>query len=816
MKKLKEEILNFMKTEIYVPLNAEAVVEKMEIKGASLKEFWVAFKELEEEGAVVKTDKATYNVPSKMGLVVGSLSLTDKGFGFVISDDKTVEEDLFIPPSMTATAMNGDKVMARVSSRNTGKRPDGEIIKIIKRVNEKIVGTFVENGDFGFVVPDNKKIGMDIYIPRRSFNKVKNNQKVVCQIIVWPTSSHKAEGKIVEILGNVGDIGLEILSIIKQNNLAMEFSAEVMKAAEQISQEIKESDSKGRRDLRNFPLITVDGEDAKDLDDAVYVKRQGDDFLLGVYIADVSYYVRENQPLDIEARERGTSVYLVDRVLPMLPRRLSNGICSLNEGVDRLAMSCEMVIDSNGLIKSHDIFEAVINVQHRMTYTAVRKILVDEDQELIEQYKDIVPMLYDMKELCDILKNKRRGRGSLDFELPEQKVILDEQGKPVEIVPRIRSIAEFIVEEFMLSANETVAKHMSEQKWPFVYRVHDLPDMEKLGNLARLLSSFNVQLQLGDEPDSRKLQGALNQMKGEPEEKLVNTIALRSMKQAVYQTDNIGHFGLGADYYTHFTSPIRRYPDLIVHRLLRKWMKKPILASSEVESLEANLSDICANSSKRERAAAEAERQTVDLKMAEYMSEHVGEEFVGTISSVTSFGFFVELENGVEGLVHISSLVDDYYFYEEERYALVGERTKKVFRMGDQVKIEVLKVNIEERNIDFILHDQSELTKAHIKANLEQKNKRPKQKSFVSAAGKTSGKYNKKKKKNDKNMPKEVSLVNVAEPNNKNIGETTEKTKSYKGYKGNKKTNSGKKEFGVKKENKSSMKRRKRRYRADN
>ena len=813
MKNLKEAILNFMKTETYCPLNSEAILEKMEIKGDRLKEFWQDFKELEDEGAIVKTRTMTYGVPSKMGLVVGTLSLTDKGFGFVISDDKSVEEDLFIPPSMIATAMNGDKVMARVSSRSTGKRPDGEIIRILKRVNEKVVGTFIQNGDFGFVVPDNKKIGMDIYVPRRYFNKVKNKQKVVCQITVWPTSTRKAEGKIVEILGNVGDVGLEILSIIKQNNLAMEFPAEVMQAAEKISQEIKESDLKGRRDLRNLPLITVDGEDAKDLDDAIYVKKQGENYLLGVYIADVSYYVRENQILDLEARMRGTSVYLVDRVLPMLPRRLSNGICSLNEGVDRLAMACEMLIDAKGLVKSYDIFEAVIKVKHRMTYTAVRKILVDGEEELKEQYKDIVPMLDDMKKLCHILKEKRRSRGSLDFELPEQKVILDEKGKPIEIVPRIRSIAEFIVEEFMLSANETVAKHMSEQKWPFVYRVHDLPDMEKLGNLARLLNTFNVQLQLGDEPDSKKLQAALNQMKDEPEEKLVNTIALRSMKQAVYQTENLGHFGLGANYYTHFTSPIRRYPDLIVHRLLRKWMKKPVLSSAETDNLEANLKDICENSSKRERAAAEAERQTVDLKMAEYMVDHIGEDFVGTISSVTSFGFFVELENGVEGLVHISSLVDDYYLYEEDKYALIGENTKQVFRMGDKVKIEVLKVNIEERNIDFILYDQSELMKDYIKANLEQKNRRPKQMSFASPAGKTRGKLNKKKSKKNKNTNKNVSLVNVAEPSNKNIGITTSVDKSGKN---NTKTNSNKKEFGMKKTSKSSLKRKRRRNRNRN
>ncbi len=719
---MKIKIMEFMQKQTYAPLNAESLIVQIPIPGETLKEFWKGLQELESNGNIVKTHINTYGLPEKMGLVVGRFQLTSKGFGFVIPDNKGEKPDVFVPPNALNGAMNNDRIMARVSAGRGGLKPEGEIIRIITHANARIVGTFSPSGEFGFVVPDDKRIGQDIYIASKNFNGVKENQKVVAEIITWPEGRRSAEGKIVEILGTVGDVGLEIISIIKQNDLPLEFPEKVLAAAAKIPKEIKQAELKGRRDKRNFSLVTIDGEDAKDLDDAVYVEKQGKDFLLGVYIADVSSYVREDSVIDKEAHERGTSVYLVDRVLPMLPEKLSNGICSLNAGEDRLAMSCEMLVDGiTGMIKSYEIFPAVIKVLHRLTYTSVREIVANDNKELKEKYADIVPMLENMETLCKVLKAKRNVRGAIDFDLPEQKVILDEQKKPIAIVQRVRSIAESIVEEFMLAANETVAEHMSKQKWPFVYRVHDVPNESKMADLAKLLHNFAIKLPISADEDIKPLvvQQALTQMEGRPEKKLVDTVALRSLKQAVYQTDNIGHFGLAAKYYTHFTSPIRRYPDLIVHRLLRAWMKNSQLQDKDREVLEPKLDEIAQHSSVRERAAAEAERATVDLKKAEYMVGLIGEEFDGTISGVTAFGMFVELENGVEGLIHISSLTDDYYDFVEDQYHLIGEHLKKVYRLGDKVRIEVLQVSITDRAVDFILAGANDATRDHLKAQID-------------------------------------------------------------------------------------------------
>ena len=653
-----------------------------------------------------------------MGLVTGRLQLTSKGFGFVIPDNKGDKPDVFISPRALNGAMNNDRVMARVNYDIHGKKPEGEIIRVITRAHNKIVGTFFQSRDYAFVVPDDKKIASDIYIMRRDFNGAKNNRKVVVEITQWPQEFRKAEGKVVEILGKVGDVGLEILSIIKQNDLPLEFPAEVVEASKKVPKTVLKNEVAGRRDLRHLPIVTIDGEDAKDLDDAVYVQQLSmDEFLLGVYIADVSYYVTEDSILDKEARERGTSVYLVDRVLPMLPERLSNGICSLNAGVDRLSMACEMHINREGKVLDYEIFPAIIHVRHRLSYNIVREIIAG-DEELRAKYQDVLPMIGLMDELREILHNKRAKRGSIDFDLPEQKVILDDKLKPVEIVQRIHGNAESIIEEFMLAANETVAQHMFKQKWPFVYRVHDLPAEDKMQELAKLLANFNVKFRVTEEMDPAEVQRAVKAMEGRPEERLVSTVALRSMKQAVYQTDNIGHFGLAAKYYTHFTSPIRRYPDLLVHRLLREWMHNPVMTNAKADVLIDKLDAMAEHSSLRERAAAEAERATVELKKCEYMEEHIGEEFDGVISGVTSFGMFVELPNGVEGLVHISSLVDDYYDFYEERYALVGTHTKNQYRLGDKVRIEVLQVNIQDVSIDFIMAGENAGVREHIRQQL--------------------------------------------------------------------------------------------------
>ncbi len=558
---------------------------------------------------------------------------------------------------------------------------------------------------------------------KRDFGGARNGQKVVVEITTWPEGFRKAEGKVVEVLGNIGDVGLEILSIIKQKDLPLTFPDEVLAASKKVPKTISQEEIAGRRDLRDLTIVTIDGEDAKDLDDAVYVEKISDnEYKLGVYIADVSYYVTEDSVLDRDARERGTSVYLVDRVLPILPERLSNGICSLNAGEDRLCMACEMTLNKNGTVGSYEIFPAVINVTHRLSYNIVRAILAG-DVELKEQYADVVDMIGKMDELREILHAKRARRGAVDFDLPEQKVILDDELHPIEIVQRVHGNAESIIEEFMLAANETVALHMSKRKWPFIYRVHDVPDEEKMKAFQKLLASFNIKFIAKEETEPKEIQKAVKAIKGLPEERLINTVALRSMRQAVYQTDNIGHFGLAAKYYTHFTSPIRRYPDLIVHRLLHKWLDNPRLKKAEVEPLEEKLDAIADHSSQRERAAADAERATVELKKCEYMAGHIGEEFDGVISGVTSFGMFVELPNGVEGLVHISSLVDDYYEYYEERYALVGNHTGKTYRLGDTVRIEVLQVNISEVSIDFIMAGENAGVREHIRQQLLSRSK---------------------------------------------------------------------------------------------
>ena len=633
---------------------------------------------------------------------------------------------MFIPPRALNGAMNNDRVLARIDNDTHGKKPEGEILRIIVHANNKVVGVFHQSGEFAFVTPDDKRIGQDVYVMKRHFNNAKDGQKVVVEITEWPQNNRKAEGKVTEVLGNLGDVGLEILSIIKQNDLPLTFPEEVLDASYKVPKTIKKSELNGRRDLRDRTVVTVDGEDAKDLDDAVYVEKlNSDEYLLGVYIADVSYYVTENSVLDREARARGTSVYLVDRVLPMLPERLSNGICSLNAGEDRLSMACEMHINGEGKVLNYEIFPAVINVRHRLSYNIVRAMLAG-DAELCAKYKDILPMVGKMDELREILHKKRAKRGAVDFDLPEQKVILDEKLHPIEIVQRIHGNAESIIEEFMLAANETVAQHMFNQHWPFIYRVHDIPAEEKMQDFAKLLANFNIKFKVHEETKPKDIQQAVEAIAGTPEERLITTVALRSMKQAVYQTENIGHFGLAAKYYTHFTSPIRRYPDLIVHRLLHRWLQAPKLPANEVEPLGDKLDMIAEHSSIRERAAADAERATVELKKCEYMADHIGEEFDGTISGVTAFGMFVELENGVEGLVHISSLMDDYYDYYEERYALVGTHSGNVYRLGDKVRIEVLQVNISDVSIDFIMAGENNGVREHIRQQLLAKQKQPK------------------------------------------------------------------------------------------
>jgi len=704
---LKEKILAFMREEAYKPLTAEDLAEDMDIKGAELIELWKVLDQLEKNADIIKTRYDKYGVPERMNLVVGKLSASTKGYGFVIPDKIKApdERDVFIPPDAMMSAMHHDRVVVRVHSQSgQGKSRDGEIIRIVERANPRMVGTYEASRNFGFVTPDDLRLGQDVFIPKDEKNIVKNGSKVVVEITKWPEKNRSAEGKIVEVLGNKGDTGIEILSIIKRHNLPIEFPSEVEDAAEKAPASISEEEIAERRDLRHLPIVTIDGEDAKDLDDGVYVERlKNGNYLLGVYIADVSYYVRENSILDNEARTRGTSVYLVDRVLPMLPRRLSNGICSLNAGEDRLAMSAHMEIDHQGQVVTYEIFPAVIRVQKRFTYTVVRKILVEHDEALMDENKELLKQLGNMELLCRILRERRMRRGAIDFDFPELKVKLDETGKPIEITKRVRSLAESIIEEFMLVANETVAEHMYKLKVPFVFRVHEEPDEEKMVKLNNLLHNFGQRLTRVDEVEPGALQKVLARIVGRPEERIISTVMLRSLKQARYESQNIGHFGLAATYYTHFTSPIRRYPDLIVHRVIRETFRTGDISAKRRDKLTAMLPEIALHSSERERAAAEAERETVSLKTTEYMAQFVGDTFDGIINGVTAFGIFVELENGVEGLVRVSSMEDDYYQYVEDQYALIGERTHKIYRLGDAVKVILTRVNTEERTIDFVL-----------------------------------------------------------------------------------------------------------------
>lgn len=701
---LNERILEFMNHAAYKPLLAEDLAEQLAIHGDELTAFWQALTELEQEAQIIKTRFQKYGIPSRMNLMVGRLEMTRKGAGFVISEIPDTP-DVHIGHQALAGAMNNDRVVARIhSGKVTGKAPEGEVIRIVKRANSSIVGTFQAQRHYGFVTPDDKRIGYDVFVPKVEFNGAESNQKVVVTITQWPDKGHSAEGRITEILGFTGDVGIEILSVIKNHHLPSDFPTEVKAAAEKVPETIHPEELAGRKDRRDDLMVTIDSEDARDLDDAVHVERlKNGCFKLGVHIADVSYYVTEGGILDQEARERGTSVYLVDRVLPMLPQRLSNGICSLNAGEDRLAMSCEMEISPDGHVMTYEIFPSVIHVDRRMTYTNVRKILEERDEALCEEYRDLVPMFEELERLSHVLRRRRMRRGAIDFDFPEIKVKLDEQGHPVEIVKRVRTVAESIVEECMLVANETVAEHMVRRKLPFVYRVHEEPEHDKMDKLNVLLHNFGQTIATTGDVKPMALQRVLSSIAGRPEERIISTVMLRSLKQARYEAENLGHFGLAASYYTHFTSPIRRYPDLIVHRLLRETLGKAGLSKERKEQLEQLLPEWAHHCSLKERAAADAERETVDLKKVEYMARFVGEEFPGVISGVTAFGLFVELDNGIEGLVHVSSMDDDYYQYYEEQYMLLGERTRQQYRLGDPVKIKLTKVNPEERSIDFIL-----------------------------------------------------------------------------------------------------------------
>lgn len=698
-----EKLLTYMKDEAYKPLTVQELEEAFGIEDSShFKDFVKALVQMEEKGLVVRTRSNRYGLPERMNLIRGKLAGHAKGFAFVIPEEQGMD-DIFIPPNEVKTALNGDIVLARVTSESSGQRREGTIVRIIERGVQQIVGTYSESKHFGFVIPDDKKIATDIFIPKGSTKGAIEGHKVVVKLTSYPEGRKNAEGEVIKILGHKNDPGVDILSVIHKHGLPLAFPDNVLDQANSAPDTIDEKEIANRRDLRNETIVTIDGADAKDLDDAVTVTiLENGHYKLGVHIADVTYYVTENSPIDVEAEERGTSVYLVDRVIPMIPHRLSNGICSLNPKVDRLTLSCEMEISPEGEVVKHEIFQSVIKTTERMTYADVNSILHEKDEALRAKYEGLVPMFERMEELAAILRKKRMTRGAIDFDFKESKVLVDEDGKPQDVILRERSVAEKLIEEFMLVANETVAEHFHWMQVPFIYRIHENPKEEKLRRFFEFITNFGYIVKgTANSVHPRALQEIIEAVQGTPEEMVISTVMLRSMQQAKYYPESLGHFGLSTEFYTHFTSPIRRYPDLIVHRLIRTYLIEGDISSATQEKWNSRLTEIAEHSSSMERRSVEAERETDELKKSEYMLDKIGEEYDGIISSVTNFGMFVELTNTIEGLVHVSYLTDDYYRYDERHFAMIGERTGKVFRIGDEITVRVVNVNKDERAIDF-------------------------------------------------------------------------------------------------------------------
>lgn len=705
----KKIIMEVISGELYVPMKVKELAILLNVPKDRRDELHYVVNLLEDEGKLVVTKRGKVMLPdgtasdgaNQSDYIEGLFESNQRGFGFVRVEG---EEDIFIPESFVHGAMHTDKVRVKITgSAKGGQRREGEIIKIIERGTNEIVGIYRKSKSFGFVIPDNMRFTKDIYVPEERSKGAVTGHKVVVKITDFGGKGKKPEGIITEIIGHINDPGTDILSVVKAFGIPMEYPKDVLRQVENMPDEVPEADKAGRLDLRSWQMVTIDGEDAKDLDDAVSITKKDGIYTLGVHIADVSNYVTEGSPLDEEALKRGTSVYLVDRVIPMLPHKLSNGLCSLNAGVDRLALSCIMDIDEKGKVIGHKIAETVINIDRRMSYTAVKKILADKDEETIKEYEELVPSFKLMEELAGILRERRAQRGSIDFDFPESKIYLDEKGVPVDIKPYERNVATRIIEDFMLIANETVAEDYFWQELPFVYRTHDNPDPEKMIKLGMFISNFGYGIKAsGSQIHPKEIQKLLGRIEGTPEETLISRLTLRSMKQAKYATVSTGHFGLAANYYCHFTSPIRRYPDLQIHRIIKENLCGK-LNDKRIAHYENILPGVADEASRLERRAEEAERDTDKMKKVQYMSKHIGEEFEGVISGITQYGMYIELPNTVEGMVHISNMRDDYYRYDEEHYEMVGERTGKRYKLGQTVMICVEDTDKLARTIDFSL-----------------------------------------------------------------------------------------------------------------
>ncbi len=699
LEKRKKLICELVADEAYVPMKEKELAAFMQVsreERAALREVLQA---LLAEGRLQVNGQGRYSRLDE-DKPVGTFIANARGFGFVEVEGR--EEDFYVPEDKTNGAFHLDKVQVMLLHGQHGKRQEAAVLRILERGTKQVVGTYEQSEHFGFVIPDSSRIGKDIFVLRERSKGAVNGHKVVVELTSYGDETHKPEGRVVEILGHVNDPGVDIMSIVRGYELPVEFGEKVMNQAARVPDEVQEADKKGRLDLRDLQMVTIDGEDAKDLDDAVSLSvDEGGLYHLGVHIADVTNYVQENSALDWEALERGTSVYLVDRVIPMLPHKLSNGICSLNEGVERLALSCLMTIDGKGDVRDYQIAESVICVDRRMTYTSVKKILEDKDETETEAYRELVPMFEQMEQLAGILRKRRHQRGSIDFDFAESKILLDDNGHPIQIKPYERNVATKLIEDFMLIANETVAQHFFWLDIPFVYRTHEKPDPEKLMKLSTFIRNFGYHIKLsGEEIHPKELQKLLGKIEDTDEETLISRLTLRSMKQAKYTVECSGHFGLACQYYCHFTSPIRRYPDLQIHRIIKEQLRGR-LQEERLRHYEEKLPEVAKHSSKMERRAEEAERETDKLKKAEYMEERIGEIYEGVISGITQWGIYVELQNTIEGLIHVSTLPGDYFIYDESIYEMVGKETGVTYKLGQKLKVRVRNVDRLLKTIDF-------------------------------------------------------------------------------------------------------------------
>ena len=705
--KRKKLICELMDDALYVPMKEKELAIFLQVSAEERDEFRAVLQALLAEGRIEVTKRGRYIGSHGGRQLTGTFISHAKGFGFVEVEGR--EDDLYVPEGRTGGAFHMDRVQVALLPGQRGKRQEAAVVRILEHGTKTLVGTYDNAGNFGFVIPDNTKIGTDVFVPKERSMGAVSGHKVVVELTSYGDESHRPEGRVTEILGHANDPGVDVMSVVRGFGLTTEFGEKVMNQAQRVPEEVTEADRAGRMDLRDLQMVTIDGEDAKDLDDAVslYVD-DGGLYHLGVHIADVSNYVQENSALDWEALERGTSVYLVDRVIPMLPHRLSNGICSLNQGVDRLALSCLMTIDAKGEITDYQIAETVICVDRRMSYTAVKKILEDRDAETVREYETLVPMFEQMAQLSAILRRKRHKRGSIDFDFAESKIILDENGKPLDIRPYERNVATRMIEDFMLAANETVAQHFYWLEIPFIYRTHEKPDPEKIMKLSAFISNFGYHIKLtGEEVHPKELQKLLDRIADTEEEMLISRLTLRSMKQAKYTVDCTGHFGLACRYYCHFTSPIRRYPDLQIHRIIKEQLRGR-LRENRIEHYRNRLPEVAGRSSKMERRAEDAERETDRLKKAQYMEERIGQIFDGVISGVTQWGVYVELPNTVEGMIHVSDLPGDYYDYDEASYEMAGRDSGRTYKLGQRLTVQVKDVDRAAGTVYFAIPDEDD------------------------------------------------------------------------------------------------------------